>query len=289
MRTMEKGIKTITTYCGDDEREISLFAFTEPVRVGQRSKKKKVSAPKQKNLNDQNARRYFRQLVKTNFRKGDYHLVLTYDPENLPEEIERAEQLVKNYLRRVNRWRSSMKLSAMKYIYITEQSSTGRIHHHLLVSGDMDRRQLEEMWKLGYANADKLRPTKNGLANIIAYLAKDPKGRKRWHPSRNLLKPEYTVSYTKTSIAKYEQLSLWPEDSEATKNYCEKQNKGFELTEFVKKFNEVTGTWYMYAMMRRIGADDDIAQAPSKGRPDNLAATQRLLNGYSAAHPPRRI
>lgn len=250
MRTMEKGIKTITVYCGDDEREMSLFPFSESVRIRQRGKKEKISCPKQKNLNDKNARRYFRQLVKTNFRKGDYHLVLTYNPDNLPHTVERAEQLVKNYLRRVARQRKAQGLSAAKYIYITEQSSTGRIHHHLLISGDMDRQQLEETWKLGWANADKLRPNKKGLANIIAYLSKDPKGRKRWHPSRNLRKPEYTVSYTKTSMLKYEQLSLWPEDSEETKTFCEKQNQGFELTEFVKQYNEVTGTWYMYAMLR---------------------------------------
>lgn len=256
MRTMEKGIKTITVYCGDDEREISLFPFSEPMRIGQRSKKKKISCPKQKNLNDKNARRYFRQLVKTNFKKGDYHLVLTYDPDNLPEEIERAEQLVKNYLRRVARRRKAQGLSAAKYIYITEQSKTGRIHHHLLISGDMDRQQLEELWQLGWANADKLRPNKKGLANIIAYLSKAPKGRKRWHPSRNLQKPAYSVSYTKTSMTKYEQLSLWPEDSEETKTFCEKQNQGFELTEFVKQYNEVTGTWYMYAMLRRKETND---------------------------------
>lgn len=272
MRTMEKGIKTITVYCGDDEREMSLFPFSESVRIGQRGKKKKISCPKQKNLNDKNARRYFRQLVKTNFRKGDYHLVLTYNPDNLPETVERAEQLVKNYLRRVARRRKAQGLSAAKYIYITEQSKTGRIHHHLLISGDMDRQQLEELWQLGWANADKLRPNKKGLANIIAYLSKDPKGRKRWHPSRNLRKPEYSVSYTKTSMAKYEQLSLWPEDSETTKNYCEKQNRGFELTEFVKQYNEVTGTWYMYAMLRRKETNDALLTSNIKTGTRKLSA-----------------
>ncbi|WP_299448178.1 hypothetical protein [uncultured Phascolarctobacterium sp.] len=279
MAIRERGIKTITYYCGDDEREISLFAFTEPVRIGKRSKKKNESAPKQKNLNDKNARAYFRRLCKTNFVKGDYHLTLTYDKDNLPETIERAEQLVKNYLRRVARFRANNNLLPAKYIYVTEQSSTGRIHHHLLISGDMDRQQLEDMWKLGYSNADKLRPNKKGLANIIAYLSKDPKGRKRWHPSRNLKKPEYTVSYTKTSMLKYEQLSLWPEDSEATKEYCEKQNKGFELTEFVKQYNEITGTWYMYAMMRRKETDETLG----------LPTAKRKNKNSSLDYPPKRI
>lgn len=278
MAIREKGVKTITTYCGDYEREIALFVYTEPVRTPQRSKKKKVTAPKQKNLNDKYARRYFRQLVKTNFKKGDLHLVLTYAEENLPDNILRAEQLVKNYLRRVNRYRAGKGMKPVKYIYITEQSSTGRIHHHLLIDGDMDRELLEEMWKLGWANADKLRPTKKGLANIIAYLSKDPKGRKRWHPSRNLRKPVQTESYTKFSMAKYEQLSLRPEDSEETKAVIEKQNKGFEMTEFVKEYNEVTGTWYMYAMLRKIGAEDVYEQ---KNRPPSV--------GSAASSPARRI
>lgn len=279
MLIREKGVKVITTYCGDYEREISLFAFTEPIRVPLRSKKQKVTAPKQKNLNDKNARRYFRQLAKTNFRKGDLHLTLTYSEENLPDDITRAEQLVKNYLRRVNRWRAGRGMKAAKYIYISEQSGTGRIHHHLLISGDMERQLLEDMWRHGWANADKLRPTKKGLANIIAYLSKDPKGRKRWHPSRNLRKPEQTASYTKISMAKYEQLSLWPEDSEETKAVIEKQNKGFEMTEFVKEYNEVTGTWHMYAMLRKIGADDIYEQKNS--RPLDV--------GSAASIPTRRI
>lgn len=256
MLIREKGIKTITYYCGDDDREISLFPFTTPIRTPQRGKKLKESAPKQKNLNDKNARRYFRRLCKSNFRKGDYHLTLTYDNEKLPEDIAKAEQQVKNYLRRISRYRKKHNLKATKYIYITEQSSTGRIHHHLLIDSVMERELLEDMWGNGYANADKLRPTKKGLAEIIGYLSKDPKGRKRWHPSRNLRKPEYTISYTKFSSHKFEQLSLWPEDSEATKQVVENMYPGFEMVDFVKPYNEVIGTFYMYAELRKKEVDN---------------------------------
>lgn len=265
--TNARGIKTITYYCGDDEREMCLFPYSEPVRRKRRGGKVKESAPKQKNLNDKNARRYFRRLVKTNFSKGDLHLTLTYSDENLPADVEAAEQEVKNFLRRVARWRKRAGLESMKYIYITEVSGRGRVHHHLLTKGDMDREVLESLWQKGWANAKKLQPSSNGLNDIIAYLSKDPKGRKRWHPSRNLKKPEMSISYSKVSMRQYNQLSLWPEDSESTKALCEKACAGFELTSFMKPYNEIVGAYYMYAELTRIHGGTENTKPKPRPKP----------------------
>lgn len=58
-------------YCGDHYREVDIYSYTDAQKKasgrGKRSKKVKESEPKQKNLNDKNARRYFTQTANLNF------------------------------------------------------------------------------------------------------------------------------------------------------------------------------------------------------------------------------
>ena len=61
-------------YCGPsdtpDYMEVDIYQYTDNQKTavkGKRAKKEKVSAPKQKNLNDKNAKRYFVQLAESNF------------------------------------------------------------------------------------------------------------------------------------------------------------------------------------------------------------------------------
>jgi len=81
---MKNFIREKKIYCGD-YLEVDIIPMSESrIRKGHRSKKAKVSAPKQKNLNEKNARRYFIQLVNANFGRKDIHLTLTYDDEHMP-------------------------------------------------------------------------------------------------------------------------------------------------------------------------------------------------------------
>ncbi len=94
-------------FCGDHYREVDIFGYTTAQKNaaarGKRSKKVQESEPKQKNLNDKNARRYFVQLGNLNF--GDdpeaLHVTATYSAKHLPRTVEAAEKEVSNYLRRV--------------------------------------------------------------------------------------------------------------------------------------------------------------------------------------------
>ena len=87
-------------YCGDHYREVDIFTYTTAQKTaasrGKRSKKVQESEPKQKNLNDKNARRYFVQLGNLNF--GDdpdaLHVSATYSQKYLPATVEAAEKEV---------------------------------------------------------------------------------------------------------------------------------------------------------------------------------------------------
>ena len=85
-------------------REVDIIPRTadaERATRGKRGKRKKVTEPKQRNLNDKNSKRYLVQLGNGNFGYGDLHVSATYAQENLPETPEEAERIVGNYLRRI--------------------------------------------------------------------------------------------------------------------------------------------------------------------------------------------
>lgn len=261
---MKSVIRTKTYYCGKNDLEIDLFPWMEVEKRYARKKKEKVTIPKQKVLNDKRAKRTYCQLVKTNFGEGDLHLTLTYSQKFLPEKVEDAEKEVRNYLRRVARLRKKKNLSPLKYIFITEQGvQSKRIHHHVIINGGLSRDDVEMLWRrpkkkgqqygeaLGDCNADRLRTDDKGLERLASYLAKDPKGRKRWTPSQNLKKPEVSTSDTKTSRRKFMQLVLLPEDAEEVRQHFEKQYPDFAVTEVRKEWNEITCTWAVYVKLHR--------------------------------------
>jgi len=94
-------------YCGNRYREVDIYTYTDAQKTasrrGTRSKKVRESEPKQKNLNDKNARRYFIQTANLNFGEdpGALHVSATYSAKHLPATVDEAEREVSNYLRRV--------------------------------------------------------------------------------------------------------------------------------------------------------------------------------------------
>ena len=201
-------------------REVDIIPRTDNAEKavrGKRGKKAKVTEPKQKNLNDKNARRYLVQLGNGNFNIGDLHISCTYDEKHLPETVEEAEKIVGNYLRRIAYRRNKLGLEPLKYILVTEYKynkdgeSIKRVHHHIIMNGGLDRDDVELMWtqkrinwkkietdpeyraeikKMGWVNADRLQMNENGIEGLCKYITKDPQGKKRYSSSRNLERPE---------------------------------------------------------------------------------------------------
>lgn len=233
-----------------------------PVKRGRR-RKRKQSAPKQRNLNEKNARRYFAQLVLTNFGKGDLHVSLTYAIE--PETIEAAEEEARNFIRRVNYRRKKEGLAPAKYIIITEKGSKGgRMHHHVLMSDGLERDVVESLWtkprrkgqktgdSIGIVRTDRLKPNEEGLEGIAKYLSKDnegknKKGKKRWIPSKNLKKPEYHTNDSKYTRRQLERIVRDEIDNQA---YWRKKYPDWDLTKCKPVYNEITG-WAVYLQLRR--------------------------------------
>lgn len=256
-------------------REVDIIPRTDAADKavkGKRSKKKKVSSPKQNDLNDKNARRYLVELGNGNFGKKDYHVTCTYDEENYPKDIKMAENTITNYLKRISYRRKKLGIGPLKYILVTEYAYDAagevitRIHHHVIMNGGMDRNEIEDMWtdsrinwkkykenpeyalsikRKGYVNADRLQLNKNGIEALCKYVTKHPNGKKRWSSSRNLTRPTSRSNDHKYSKKKVEYFAKLPDQG---REYFERIYKGYRITEINPVYYDETG-WHIYLKM----------------------------------------
>ena len=168
--------------------------------------RKNITKAKQQRLNDERARRRLILLADANFTDKDIHLTLTYRHETTLPALRKD---IRNFLLRVKRYREKLGMEDLKYIYSIEGKTelkqgfpVHRMHIHMLMNGGVSRERLEEMWELGYANADRLQPTERGLEEIASYIvkeARDRKGSRKWSASRNLTQPKQRTTDAKTS------------------------------------------------------------------------------------------
>lgn len=261
-------------YCGGHYREVDIFTYTDGQKIaasrGKRSKKVKESPPKQKNLNDKNARRYLVQLGNLNFGADPdaLHVTATYSAKNLPATVEDAEKEATNFLRRVQYARKKEGLPPLKYILVTAYSTAKnsekptRIHHHIVMNGGLDRDTVEDLWrkrkrkgqkkgdKIGFCNADRLQADENGITALCTYLAKQPGGKKRWSSSKNLERP---TSRTNDGKYNHRQIERWAKER-PPREFWEKKYPGWTLTDddhgVSYEYNDYTG-WSIYLKLRK--------------------------------------
>lgn len=188
--------------------EISIYPNTESEEIpSPRRRKIEVTAPRQKRFNDKKAIRYLFQLIKTNFASKDCRVDLTYSDKFLPKTKKEADRMLQNYIDRVNRRRFKAGLPKAEYICVTEYGSKqGRVHHHLLISGGLDRDEMESLWcdrkrkgkkereLLGYVNCDRLRFTKDGIEGLSIYITKEMRKRAVTEGQRSLEDLEAGIS-----------------------------------------------------------------------------------------------
>ena len=260
--------------CGKQYREVDIYTYTDKqnraARRGVRSKKRKVSEPKQKNLNEKNSKRYFVQTTTLNFASDPeaLHVSLTYSDLYLPQSLEEAEREISNYLRRVQYARKKAGLPPLKYMLVTASSvskETGkpvRIHHHIIMNGGLDRDTVENLWRkrkrkgqkqgdrIGFCNADRLQADNNGIAALCSYLAKQSGGKKRWSSSHNLQRPTYRTTDMKYT---HRQVEKWAKDH-PDRAFWERKYPGWTLTDedygVSYEYNEFTG-WAIYLKLRK--------------------------------------
>lgn len=226
-------------YCGDF-LDVDIFPVFSNQKNG-RKKRYRPTSETQKKLNEKNAQKRLERLLHTNFTEEDYALHLTYEDCNLPSTEDEAKKDIQNYLRRLKR-EYKKQGAGLKYISVTEKGKkTKRLHHHLVISGGIDRSKIEKMWKKGYANSRGLRFTKDGLAGLAFYITKQPLYFKRWSCSRNLKQPKERKSDSRYNRAKARYIFEYQYKNEE----IEKLYPGYALASVEPVFNEVNSGYYV--------------------------------------------
>lgn len=238
--------------CGD-YLEVNIFpAFR---KAQSRGKRAKVTSEVQARLNEHNAEQKLIRLLNANFTGVDYEIHLTYAVENLPCTDEEAARDVQNFLRRAKRRYQKLGVE-FKYLYVTEGGVGGtRYHHHVTLSGGMDRTELERLWGYGYANSRQLQFDENGVEGLAKYVTKQFRAhkdelvfRKRWCGSKNLIKPEPRVRDGKLSQRKVQALATY--DAESRRAF-EEIYEGYYMSEAKPFYNDVNGGYYIHVKMYR--------------------------------------
>lgn len=215
--------------------DVEIYPISKIEQKKSRSKKKKESRKEQKNLNEKNAKKQFRRIVNNNFTEEDYKIELTYKTEFNPETIEEAHREFKNFIRRVNRKRKKVGLDNVKYVAVIEKR--GKIHHHVIMDGMMDRRTVEDCWGKGRCKLERLQGDEKGFEALANYMMKKPLGKKRWVQSRNIIIPDPKINDYKYSRRKVYDMFLNKDDG----RFFEKLYPGYAFTESEVADNDITG------------------------------------------------
>lgn len=219
-------------------------------KPGKRRARCKPSSEIQKRLNQRNAEKKLTRLIHANFSEEDIALHLTYRSGEEPADEEAAQRDLSNFLRRLKRRYAKAGLE-LRYISTTEYGKkTGRVHHHLIISGGFDRDEAEKLWGKGYANSKRLQFEDEGLGALAHYMAKDHRFYKRWNQSRNLIMPTPVQYDGKISGEDIEEMRD-AIDERAAHIYFEERYPEFELLSAEYINNSCNGGTYIRIEMRR--------------------------------------
>ena len=165
-----------------------------------RAAKSRATTAARKALNQKAACRRLEMLLAANFTPRDFHLILTYRPDDLPDTRKEAVKRLRKFLAQLRAYRKARGLP-LKYVYATEGlHGDKRFHHHLVINataGDYDL--IRSLWIWG-DQVDLERIADRDYGGLARYLTKEaaegkPNGVQSWTPSRGLTKPTVETSW----------------------------------------------------------------------------------------------
>ncbi|MCL2248662.1 MAG: hypothetical protein FWC13_05285 [Oscillospiraceae bacterium] len=245
--------------CGDYLDVYIYPVYRKPSSPGAKAQ---PSTETQAKLNARNSTEQLTRLIHTNFTPRDLSIGLDYAIN--PPDDETAKKDIQNFIRRLKRKIKKLGLPELKYIVVTEKSTRGRYHHHIIINGNIDRDEVERLWGHGRANARRLQFNETGVADLAKYISKSPIFYKRWFASRNLERPyqpkpnDYRIKSRRRAA----------ELASETENYrlWEKLYPDHSLGEVRPFHNEENGGVYLFARLYR--KDSKFIEPLRKRRPE---------------------
>ena len=226
-----------------------------------RRAKSQITREAQQRANDERSRIRFIQIVEKNFTDKDVAMGLDY-AGSVPTP-KRVEMDIDNFIARVRRARKKAGLPEMKYVIAIggdEMPSAGysgkRPHIHMIMTGGIDRDELEQIWGHGHANCDRLQPRDEGLGGIAVYFTRQKqdrapkKGTRKWRGSRNLEPP---VPRSRDARITNNQVKRIAYDfRNEAKEVMERLYPGYKLQDCQVRYSDFIDGVYIRCVMRRI-------------------------------------
>ena len=188
----------VTSELGSGIREVKEY---HPARYGapgrKRNKKRYLTPEAVKRQNQRMMERRVQNLIMLNFDKG-YHIVLRYPKDGAPETYEDADENLKSFRRTMSR-RLGSKGAKFKFIGVTERGKRKAVlHHHIIVQNLDGINMVEEVRKAWEKRGNiAIYPMyeDGNYQKLAEYIVKaetkeEQKGKKRYHLSRGLKKPQ---------------------------------------------------------------------------------------------------
>jgi hypothetical protein len=223
--------------------------------------KKNPSREVQKRLNRRHAKEHLTRLLNANFTERDLFLTLTYG-EN-PESEDQVKRDIRNFFRKLRRIYKKLG-AALKYIWQMEKSKRGRYHVHIVMSGDLDRDEVEKLWGKGYANTKRLQFDRSGISALSNYITKNKpiddddaeiSTYRSYNSSRNLIDPEPEISDSKIKSRK-----MAKELADMEWNAWNELYPEYEIADLTQFMSDEYGSVYIFARLHR----KDCVRQPSK-------------------------
>ncbi|XZL87320.1 rolling circle replication-associated protein [Clostridium perfringens] len=230
-----------------------------------RKNKKKESLPKQKNLNEKNSKDSMRRTIECNFTCRDWFATFGWTDEKRPKTEERMGKDIKNFFERIRRFLKKNKRGELKYIYVIEYDDNKKVHIHMILNNVVSIEELQKIWGEGNVDVEHLREDDLGYEWLVEYLAKDPKGKKRWVPSRNLKRPEIITNDFKYNNKKIRELVQCQGDRE----FIRKLYPGYTVKLFEVKFNEISSSYYINIRLKKEFDDTNVRKRKTKNKRRN--------------------
>lgn len=252
---------------------------------GRRRSRRGPTRAVQEKLNRRHRAEKLSRLMNTNFTEQDLAVTLTYAVN--PDSDEVAVKDIQRWLRRV-RYRFRKQGLTMKYIWTMERSGKGRYHFHVVLSGGIDRDELEQLWGLGYANSKRLQFDRSGLTALSRYMTKnydedgDRPAYRAYNPSKNLIDPEPTVSDSRVRSRRRA-----AELADMDWNAWRELYPDYEVADLQPFTSDEYGSIYIFARLRRTEQKGrNPHERKRNGRTDPAGIPgQRGLSGGNRAGP----
>ena len=246
-------------------------------KAGKRSKACKPSSDIQKLLNQKYREQKLTCLINTNFKPGDLEIGLGYDDEFYPETYADVQRDIRNYIRRIKRYREKHNMPELKYVYTIERGErNGRFHAHMITNGDIDRDTLEGLWGKGYAHALRVDFNDEGLRGLAKYKVKEPETEAgqidgkihRWAASKNLKKP-YIPKDRDGFISKQTVKDI--REGNITEREIERLYPGYTITSWEPLKNNINAGEYIIIQLRKTQTSREAKEVFKSGRKNKQA------------------